>query len=384
MPSKIKVLQVIPKLGYGGAETGCYDIAHYLYEKDCGSYIVTSGGDLLKFVDKKKVKVLRLPVQTKNPILIFLNAIVLALIIIIFNIDIVHARSRAPAWSCFIATKITRRSFVTTFHGTYNFNNKLKKFYNSIMVRSKLIIAGSNFIFAHIKENYSEFIDLKKRLLVIFRGINVDYFDQTSVIESDEIKLKKNWEIDENKKIILLPGRLTSWKGQELFIEAINLVNIELGYEAFYAVILGSEQGRDLYKKKLIRLSEQYRMNKQLKFIDNCKNMALAYKISDIIISASIEPEAFGRVAVEAQSMQKTIIASNIGGSNETIIDEKTGFLFDAGDAKSLSKKIMRVLSMDDSLLKSIGEEGRKNVIKKFNVEKMCFSTYSEYKRLLK
>ena len=383
MPSKIKVLQVIPKLGYGGAETGCYDIAHYLYEKDCGSYIVTSGGDLLKFVDKKKVKVIRLPVQTKNPILIFFNAIVLALIIIIFNIDIVHARSRAPAWSCFIATKITRRSFVTTFHGTYNFNNKLKKFYNSIMVRSKLIIAGSNFIFAHIKENYSEFIDLKKRLLVIFRGINVDYFDQTSVIESDEIKLKKNWEIDENKKIILLPGRLTSWKGQELFIEAINLVNIELGYEAFYAVILGSEQGRDLYKKKLIRLSEQYRMNKQLKFIDNCKNMALAYKISDIIISASIEPEAFGRVAVEAQSMQKTIIASNIGGSNETIIDEKTGFLFDAGDAKSLSKKIMTVLSMDDNLLKSIGEEGRKNVIKKFNVEKMCFSTYSEYKKLI-
>ncbi len=383
MPSKIKVLQVIPKLGYGGAETGCYDIAHYLYEKDCGSYIVTSGGDLLKFVDKKKVKVIRLPVQTKNPILIFFNAIVLALIIIIFNIDIVHARSRAPAWSCFIATKITRRSFVTTFHGTYNFNNKLKKFYNSIMVRSKLIIAGSNFIFAHIKENYSEFIDLKKKLLVIFRGINVDYFDQTSIVESDEIKLKKNWEIDENKKIILLPGRLTSWKGQELFIEAINLVNIELGYEAFYAVILGSEQGRDLYKKKLIRLSEQYRMNKQLKFIDNCKNMALAYKISDIIISASIEPEAFGRVAIEAQSMQKTIIASNIGGSNETIIDEKTGFLFDAGDAKSLSKKIMRVLSMDDNLLKSIGEEGRKNVIKKFNVEKMCFSTYSEYKKLI-
>ena len=180
-----------------------------------------------------------------------------------------------------------------------------------------------------------------------------------------------------------MPGRLTSWKGQELFIEAINLVNVELGYEAFYGVILGNEQGRDLYKKKLIRLSEQYRMTKQLKFIDNCKNMALAYKISDIIVSASIEPEAFGRVAVEAQSMQKTIIASNIGGSNETIIDEKTGFLFDAGDAKSLSKKILRVLNMDETLLKSIGNEGRKNVIKKFNVEKMCFSTYSEYKKLI-
>ncbi len=383
MPSKIKVLQVIPKLGYGGAETGCYDIAHYLYEKNCGSYIVTSGGDLLKFVDKKKVKVIRLPVHSKNPLLIFINAIILTFIIFFFNINIVHARSRAPAWSCYLATKITRRNFVTTFHGTYNFNSKLKKFYNSIMVRSKLIIAGSNFIFSHIKENYSEFIGLNKRLLVIFRGINVDFFDQTSTIESDEIDLKRKWEIEENKKIILMPGRLTSWKGQELFIEAINLVNIELGYEAFYAVILGSEQGRDLYKKKLIRLVEQYRMTKQLKFIDNCKNMALAYKISDIIVSASIEPEAFGRVAVEAQSMQKTIIASNIGGSNETITDEKTGFLFEAGDAKSLSKKIMRILNMDETLLKTVGNEGRKNVIKKFNVEKMCFSTYSEYKKLI-
>ena len=383
MPSKIKVLQVIPKLGYGGAETGCYDIAHYLYEKDCGSYIVTSGGDLLKFVDKKKVKVIRLPVHSKNPLLILINAIILSFVIIFLNINIVHARSRAPAWSCFIATKITRRNFVTTFHGTYKFNSKLKKFYNSIMVRSKLIIAGSNFIFSHIKDNYSEYIDLKKKLLVIFRGINVDYFDQSSTIESEEIKLKKKWEIEDNRKIILLPGRLTSWKGQELFIEAINLVNIELGYEAFYAVILGSEQGRDLYKKKLIRLSEQYRMTKQLKFIENCKNMALAYKISDVIVSASVEPEAFGRVAVEAQSMQKAIIASNIGGSNETIIDERTGFLFDAGDAKSLSRKILKVISMDDALLKTIGNEGRKNVIKKFNVEKMCFSTYSEYKKLI-
>ena len=383
MPSKIKVLQVIPKLGYGGAETGCYDIAHYLYEKNCESYIVTSGGDLLKYVDKKKVKVIRLPVNSKNPILIFVNSIILTFIIFLLNINIVHARSRAPAWSCYIATKITRRIFVTTFHGTYNFQSKYKKFYNSIMVRSKLIIAGSNFIFSHIKENYSEFIDLKKKLLVIFRGINIDYFDQTSTIENDEIKLKKKWDIQDNRKIILMPGRLTSWKGQELFIEAINIVNTELGYEAFYAVILGSEQGRDLYKKKLIRLSEQYRMTKQLKFIDNCKNMALAYKISDIIVSASVEPEAFGRVAVEAQSMQKAIIASNIGGSNETIIDEKTGFLFDAGDAKSLSKKILRVLSMDDALLKAIGSEGRKNVIKKFNVEKMCFSTYSEYKKLI-
>ena len=383
MSSNLKVLQVIPKLGYGGAETGCYDIAHYLPENGCKSFIVTSGGELLKFVDKNKVKVFKLPVQSKNPILILINAIILTFIILFNNISIVHARSRAPAWSCLIASKITSRKFVTTFHGTYNFKSNLKKLYNSVMVRSDLIIAGSNFIFSHIKENYSNYLNQKKKLLVVFRGINVDYFDPTTKLETEEKKLLKQWEIEKDKKIILLPGRLTTWKGQEVFIEAINLVNIELGYEAFYAVILGSDQGRDLYKKKLIRLSEQYRLTKQLRFINHCKDMALAYKVSDIIVSASIEPEAFGRVSVEAQSMEKPIIASNIGGSNETVVDEKTGYLFKAGDAKSLSQKILKTLTIDETQLKLIGIEGRKNIVQKFNVEKMCFSTYSEYKRLL-
>ena len=264
-----------------------------------------------------------------------------------------------------------------------NFSGKLKKFYNSIMVRSDLIIAGSNFIFSHIKNNYSEFLKPNRKFLVIFRGINVDYFDPTTKFENDEKKLLQNWEINKEKKIILMPGRLTSWKGQKLLIEAINLVKIELGYEAFHVVILGDDQGRDLYKKELVRLTEQYRLTNQIKFIKHCKDMALAYKVSDIIISASIEPEAFGRVAVEAQSMEKLIIASNIGGSNETIIDEKTGFLFESGDAHSLSKKIIKAITMDETSINLIGKEGRKNIIKKFNVEKMCFSTYSEYKRLL-
>jgi len=383
MSSNIKILQVIPKLGYGGAETGCYDIAHYLSENNCKSFIVTSGGELTKFVNKEKVKLIRLPVHSKNPLLVFLNTIILIGIILFYNISIVHARSRAPAWSCLLASKLTRRKFVTTFHGTYNFSGRIKKLYNSVMVRSDLIIAGSNFIFSHIKENYSEFLKYNKKFLVIFRGINVDYFDPSTKLESDEKKLLQKWEINKEKKIILVPGRLTSWKGQELLIEAINLVKIELGYEAFHVVILGSDQGRNLYKKKLIRLTEQYRLNNQVKFIDHCKDMALAYKVSDIIISPSIEPEAFGRVAVEAQSMEKLIIASNIGGSNETIINEKTGFLFDAGNAKSLSEKIIRAITMDEISLELIGKEGRKNIINKFNVEKMCFSTYSEYKRLL-
>ena len=384
MRSKIKVLQVIPRLGYGGSETGCYDLAHYLVENDCSSYIVTSGGELLRYVNKKKVKVIRLPVHSKNPILMFFNSLILIFIILFFNISIVHARSRAPAWSCLLATKVTRRKFVTTFHGTYNFNGFMKKFYNSVMLRSDLIIAGSNFIFSHINENYSKYlINLKKKFLVIFRGINTDYFNSNIIKQLEENKLISFWNIDKNKKLILLPGRLTSWKGQEMFIEAINLVNKEIDPETFNVVILGSDQGRKIYKQKLLRLVEQHRLANQVKFIDNCKNMPVAYKISDLIVSSSIEPEAFGRVSIEAQSMEKPIIASNIGGSKETIINDKTGFLFEAGKPASLSKKIIEVMQLDETTLKFLGNEGRKNVIKKFNIEKMCFSTYLEYKKLI-
>lgn len=383
MSSKIKILQVIPKLGYGGAETGCFDLAHYLHEHNCKSYIVTSGGPLLKYINKKKVKILRLPVQSKNPILILLNSILLTLIIFFLNVDIVHARSRAPAWSCLIATKLTRRKFVTTFHGTYNFKSDLKKWYNSVMVRSDLIIAGSNFIFSHIKENYSKYLSNKKKFLVIFRGINTDYFNPKKIKESDKNLLKKKWNITDEKKIILLPGRLTEWKGQEMFIEAISLLKKNLSEIEFIAVILGSDQGRKIYKKKLIRLVEQHRLSGNVIFVDHLELMPIAYEISTVIVSSSIEPEAFGRVSVEAQSMEKPIVASNIGGSNETIINDKTGFLFKAGDSKNLSEKLKEVLNLSELTLNGIGAEGRKNIITKFNVEKMCNTTYSEYKKLI-
>ena len=382
MSANIRLLQIIPNMDIGGAETGCLHVADHISKQGGFSAILTSGGKLLDLIDHDKIKIFKWPIN-KNIFFIILNIFYIFLKIKIHKINIVHARSRAPAWSAFLASKLANVKFVTTFHGTYNFESKLKKFYNSVMVRSDLIIAGSNFIFSHIKENYSKYFDVNTRLRVIFRGINVDYFDPTTKLDNDEKKLLNEWKIKKDKKIILLPGRLTGWKGQEIFIEAVNLANIELGYEAFYAVILGSDQGRDLYKKKLFRLTEQHRLINQVKFIDHCKDMALAYKVSDIVVSASIEPEAFGRVSVEAQSMEKPIIASNIGGSNETVIDEKTGFLFESNNAKSLSKKILKVLSMDEVSLQSIGKEGRKNIIQKFNVEKMCFSTYSEYKRII-
>ena len=385
MKKNIKVLQVIPKLGYGGAETGCYDIAHFLPENGWKSYIITSGGKLLDFVDKKKVKIFRLPVHSKNPILMVLNTIIIFLIIIFCRINIVHARSRAPAWSCLFACMITGRKFVTTFHGTYNFKNKLKKFYNSVMVRSQLVIAGSNFIFSHINENYGEFFQSnKKKLMVIFRGININYFDSKKISSLKVEKFSNENKIDRNKFIILLPGRLTAWKGQTVFIEAIKIIKEKEIAQTFEGIILGNEQGRNVYKKQLIGLVEQHRLNKTIKFIDHCGDMPVAYRIANLVCSCSTEPEAFGRVSVEAQSMEVPIVASDIGGSKETIIKDKSGLFFKNGDANDLAEKIIMIMQKDHNSLKSMGFEGRKNIIKKFDVDKMCQTTFTEYKKLIK
>ena len=384
MITKINVLQVIPKLGYGGAETGCYDIAHYLAEENCGSYIATSGGELLKFVKKNKVGIFKLPVHSKNPVLIFFNALLLAILIISKKINIVHARSRAPAWSCYLACFLTNRVFVTTFHGTYNFKNKFKKFYNSIMLRSRLTIAGSNFIFGHINENYNEYLNKKKKLRVIFRGINIDYFSQKNISILKQEKLKKEWNLDTEKFTILMPGRLTSWKGQEKFIEALNILIEDYNISNFQAVLLGSDQGRKVYTKKLLSLVERYSLTKKVKFFSHCKEMPLAYSLSDVVVSASIEPEAFGRVAVESQAMGKPIIASDIGGSKETVLNKKSGFLYKHDDPRELAKNLNTVIQLSQEELKLMGNEGRKNITKKFDVEVMCDSNLREYKKLLK
>ena len=385
MITKIKVLQVIPKLGFGGAETGCYDLAHFLAEQECKSFLITSGGELLKFVRRDKVKVIRLPVQSKNPIIMFINFIAIFFIILFYKIDIVHARSRAPAWSCLWACFFSGKFFITTFHGTYNFSNKLKLFYNSVMVRSKLIIAGSNFIFNHISENYQKYLSpAKKKLLVIFRGINLEYFNLRNISETKVNVLAQNWKIDKKNFIILLPGRLTKWKGHEVFIEALNLLVEKYNKNNFHAIILGSDQGRHLYSKKLSLLRERYRLNKKLTFIQNCKEMPVAYKLANVAISSSIEPEAFGRVAIEAQAMNKPIVASNLGGSKETVLNGKSGLLFKAEDVKELAEIINKLINTDNESLGLMGEHGRKNVEKKFNVDQMCQTTFTEYKKLLK
>ena len=384
MTSTIKILQVIPRLGFGGAETGCYDLAHFLAEKNCKSFLITSGGELLKYIRKDKVKVIRLPVHSKNQLLMLIIFIIISIIILVYNIDIVHARSRAPAWSCFLSCFFTKRKFVTTFHGTYNFSSSIKLFYNSIMLRAELIIAGSNFIFNHINSNYQRYLNKKKKLMVIFRGINLDYFSKKNISDTQIEKLLIEWKIEKNKKIILLPGRLTRWKGQEVFIEALSILAEEHGKHEFHAVILGSDQGRSVYSKKLIVLAEKNKIKNKLSFIKHCKNMPAAYKISDIVVSSSIEPEAFGRVSVEAQAMNVPIIASNLGGSMETILDNRSGFLFESGNCRELASVLNSLMELDKDAIHKIGVEGRKNVTKKFNVDQMCQTTFTEYQKLLK
>jgi glycosyltransferase involved in cell wall biosynthesis len=252
------------------------------------------------------------------------------------------------------------------------------------MVRADLIIAGSNFIFSHICENYENYISYPKRkLLVIFRGINTEYFSQKNTSNKKMQKQLEDWDINKDKFIILLPGRLTNWKGQTVFIEALNILNQQPELKQFVAIILGSDQGRNVYYKKLLSLVEKYRLNQKIKFISFCKEMPLAYKLADVVVSSSIEPEAFGRVSVEAQSMEKPIIASDIGGSKETILNDKTGLLFKPGDPIALAEKLKEILNYDSNTIQMMGIEGRKNILKKFDVEKMCNSTITEYKKII-
>ena len=208
-----------------------------------------------------------------------------------------------------------------------------------------------------------------------------NFLDESKVEELKEFFAKLN--IEPGKKIILMPGRLTEWKGQELLIESLNILKTNFGYKNFVAIILGSDQGRDTYKKKLERLVEQHRLNNEVIFLEHANSMPVAYSIAHVVVSASIEPEAFGRVSVEAQSMEKPIIASNIGGSKETIKNSVSGILYKFDDPRELAKALNSMIQNGKEAMQQMGLQGRDNVLAKFNVDKMCEKTFSEYKKLL-
>jgi len=377
MIKKIRLLQVIPSMGIGGAETGCRHVADYVAEHCDFSSVLTSGGSQINLFNNK-VKIFRWPVS-KNLIMILINIFFIFFLIKKNKINIVHARSRGPAWSCLIACKISRVKFVTTFHGTYNFNSSIKKYYNSIMVKSDVVITGSNFILDHIQSNY----ETTKSVQLVRRGIDENYFDPFNVESSEKEKIRKDMGFSEQNFLVLLPGRLTNWKGQKIFIEAANFLKMQDKLSNIFFIILGDSQGRSSYETELHNLISKYKLVDKVRIIKPMNNMPLAYSFVNLVVSASIEPEAFGRISIEAQAMQKPILASSIGGSIETIIQGETGWLFKASSVEDLAENIYKISKKEKSEIEKIGLMGRKNVCENFTKTKMCRKTLEIYESLV-
>lgn len=377
MNKKIRLLQVIPDMGTGGAETGCKHIAEYISSTCEFSSIMTSGGSQLDSISKN-VKIFKWP-TSKNIFFIIFNIFFILFLIFKYKINIVHARSRGPAWSCYFACKLSNTKLVSTFHGTYNFKSDIKKFYNSIMIKSDRVIAGSNFILNHIHSNYNSKINID----LVKRGIDESYFSPSQIQEIDKINLRKQMGFSDKNFLVLLPGRLTNWKGQKLFIESAIILKKQDQLSNIFFIILGDSQGRIQYENSLRDLIESNKMIDKIRIVKPMQNMPLAYAFSDLIVSASIEPEAFGRVSVEAQSMEKPILSSAIGGSLETIKPEKTGWLFDHSSKEDLAKNIYNISKMSKAALQSLGKEGRKNVIENYTKDKMCLKTLEIYQSLV-
>lgn len=377
MNKKIRLLQVIPDMGTGGAETGCKHIAEYISSTCEFSSIMTSGGIQLDSISKN-VKIFKWP-TSKNIFFIIFNIFFILFLIFKYKINIVHARSRGPAWSCYFACKLSNTKLVSTFHGTYNFKSDIKKFYNSIMIKSDRVIAGSNFILNHIHSNYNSKINID----LVKRGIDESYFSPSQIQEIEKDNLRKQMGFSDKNFLVLLPGRLTNWKGQKLFIESAIILKKQDQLSNIFFIILGDSQGRIQYENNLRDLIESNKMIDKIRIVKPMQNMPLAYAFSDLIVSASIEPEAFGRVSVEAQSMEKPILSSAIGGSLETIKPEKTGWLFDHSSKEDLAKNIYNISKMSKAALQSLGKEGRKNVIENYTKDKMCLKTLEIYQSLV-
>ena len=378
MQSKISVLQVIPQLDVSGASRGCIDVANYLIENNHNCLVMTHSGKRLEDAKKKGIKVIISPVHSKNPITIFLNIFRLLKIVRKYQIDIIHVRSRAPAWSCFFASKLSGKKFISTFHGTYNFNNIMKKFYNSIMLRTDGTIAISEFIENQIKNQYSI---TPKYLKVIYRGINTKIFNSNNVNSERIEQLKKQYSLGSDSIKILLPGRLTGWKGHSVLVKAIAQV-IKSVQNKIEVLFVGPDENLAL-KKRLKDQIESLNMTEIFHFIGSSDEMANIYALSDIVISSSTDPEAFGRIAVEAQSMGKFVIASNHGGSVETVIDNETGYLYSPQNHEELADRIIKSIEQHKYSSSNVSEACIKNVKENYTVESMCKETFEFYKTII-
>ena len=379
MQEKPNILQVIPTLNISGAEQGCFDVANYLTKNGFTSNVITSSGYRIDQLEKNGSIVSKIPVHSKNPVTIIFNIFRILKIVKKNDINIIHARSRAPAWSCYFVAKIARIKFITTFHGTYNFNNKIKKFYNSIMLRSDYVIAISEFIYNEIKTKYAY---SKKNISVISRGIDIKYLDPSKIDYKKVNNFLKDLNLENNSIKLVLPGRVSGWKGHKIAIEAMTYLR-DKSNKDFVLLLVGPADNLKL-KNNLLQKINEFKLENIVKFIGPSKEMDLVYSTADIVLSCSTDPEAFGRIPVEAQAMGKVIIASNHGGHRETIINGLSGFLYPPLNPIELANSIIKAISNEIYLDEQYKIKRRQIILDNFTDLNMCQKTLEVYNKVLR
>jgi glycosyltransferase involved in cell wall biosynthesis len=371
------IMQVIPELGAGGAEQSCIDIAGELIASGAQAIVVSNGGARLHELARMGAVHFDLPVHSKNPLVMLKNARKLRQLIKRYNVDIVHARSRAPAWSAYRACKKTNARFVTTCHAPYNIENKWKRIYNGSIVKGERVIANSETVADYLRQNYTI---SENQLRIIHRGIALEKFHPTTVTAERLIVLSRQWRLPDGANIIMLPGRLTRWKGHQVLIDAI----AHLQRRDIFCVIIGADQGRSEYRKELENSIMMKGLQGRVRIIDHCNDMPAAYMLATVVVSASTEPEGFGRVAVESQAMGRPTIATDHGGSRETIIRGETGWLVKPGDSEALAKSIQEALALSPHQRAVLATRAMSHIAAHFTREQMADKTLNVYAELLR
>ena len=377
-----RILQIIPNMEIGGAERTVLEITSFLKDTEFSSLVLTSGGKLIGELEKENIEVIKLKIDKKNPYSLIKNFFLFIKIFREKKIDLVHVRSRAPAWSAIFAAKKIGIPVLTTWHGHVSNSSFIKKIYNSIMLKGDAVIANSAYTAERISKIYN--IDLNK-IDIISRGVNVESFERSKFSNTEISNMRKMWSVDDNKIIILFPARLTRWKGHLVTIEAINLLKKEKFFDQVIFLFAGEKAGAENYIKKLNSIITKFKLQENIKLVERIENMPLAYLASDIVLSPSIEPEPFGRIPIEAQAAGKTIIASDHGAVKDTIKNGNnfTGFKVKPNDPQALSIAIKQSITMDKKDLTKMHERAISNVKNNFSLENMCKKTLEVYKRLL-
>jgi glycosyltransferase involved in cell wall biosynthesis len=370
------VLQVLPALDGGGVERGTIEITEALTAQGWGAVVVSEGGRLVPSVTRAGGRHITLPLGTKTPWGIWRNASRLVELMRGEGIDLVHARSRAPAWSAWIACRRTGVPFVTTYHGAYSEKTPGKRRYNSIMARGARVIAASGFIADLVRTQHHVPED---RLRLIPRGIDPAAFDPAAVGGPRVARLAQAWGLPDDARIILLPARVSRWKGHSVLIAALGL----LKQPDLCVVLVGSDQGRQAYVRSLLDQAASLGVTSQLRMVGHCADMAAALMLADVVVSASTEPEAFGRAVIEAQAMARVVIAAGHGGAAETVADGDTGLLVPPGDAQALADAITRVLTMSEDARAAMGARARASVLRDYTVQAMQQATMAVYAEVL-